>query len=358
MARTAYSVRAEMSTSAFCRTDARPIGVGTRAYPRSASADRARRCLRSAQRGVARLRWRQSGRAWVAPGEDGLALRQPEGVGLGPGDLRGEPRDRSRRAGRSAPRTRAGRRARPRPRRPRATRRPGRRSAGARSRLRSRAMSCGRTSCAAEPGHRPEEGHHEVVGGAVVEGHRVAHLLDPALVEHRDPVGDVERLLLVVGDQHGGHVDLVVQPAQPLPQVGAHLGVEGAERLVEEQHLGVDREGPGQGHPLALAAGELGRVAVLEPVEPDDLEQVVDLARDLGLGPLADGQPEGDVVAHGHVLERRIVLEDEPDAALLRGDAGDVAAADDDASAVELLEPGDRAQQRRLARAARARAGR
>ena len=110
-----------------------------------------------------------------------------------------------------------------------------------------------------------------------------------------------------------------------MPQVGAHLGVERAERLVEQQHLRVDGERAGQRHPLALAAGQLRRVAVLEPVEADDLEQLVDLPGDLGLGPLADRQAEGDVVAHRHVLERRVVLEDEPDAALLRRHAGDVA---------------------------------
>ena len=138
------------------------------------------------------------------------------------------------------------------------------------------------------------------------------------LVEHGDAVGDVERLLLVVGDEHGRHVHLVVQPAQPVPQVGAHLGVEGAERLVEQQHLRVDGERAGERHPLPLAAGELGRVAVLEAVQADDLEQLVDLARDLGLGALADRQAEGDVVAHRHVLERGVVLEDEADAAPLR----------------------------------------
>ena len=142
-----------------------------------------------------------------------------------------------------------------------------------------------------------------------------------ALVQHRDPVGDVERLLLVVGDQDGGDVDLVVEAAQPRPQVRADLGVEGAERLVEQQHLRVDGERAGQRHPLALAAGELGRVAVLEAVQPDDLEQLVDAALDLGLGPLADRQAERDVVAHRHVLERRVVLEDEADAALLREDS-------------------------------------
>src|SRR5690606_16522214 len=82
----------------------------------------------------------------------------------------------------------------------------------------------------------------------------------------------------------------------------------------------------------------------------DDLEQVVDPLRDLGLGSLADLESEGDVLAHGHVLERGVVLEHEPDVAFLRGDAGDVLAGDVDGARVEGLEAGDRTQQGRLPR--------
>ena len=86
-------------------------------------------------------------------------------------------------------------------------------------------------------------------------------------VHHRDPVGDVERLLLIVGDQHGGHVDLVVQAAQPGAQIGAHLGVERAEGLVEQQDLRIDGERARQRHALALPTGQLRRVAVLESAQ-------------------------------------------------------------------------------------------
>src|ERR671931_145360 len=51
--------------------------------------------------------------------------------------------------------------------------------------------------------HRPEELHDEAVGRVVVELARRADLLDTALVEHGDAVGDPHRLLLVVRDQHG-----------------------------------------------------------------------------------------------------------------------------------------------------------
>ena len=86
----------------------------------------------------------------------------------------------------------------------------------------------------------------------------------------------VHRLLLVVRDEHGRDVDLVVQPPQPLAQLGADLGVERAERLVEQQHARLDRQRAGERHALALAAGELRRVALLVAGEADDLEQLVD----------------------------------------------------------------------------------
>ena len=70
---------------------------------------------------------------------------------------------------------------------------------------------------------------------------------------------------------------LVVQPAQPGPQVLAHLGVERTERLVEQQHLRVDGQRARQRHALALAAGQLVGVAGLKTGEPDDLQEVVDL---------------------------------------------------------------------------------
>ena len=76
-----------------------------------------------------------------------------------------------------------------------------------------------------------------------------AHLLDPPAVEHHDLVGDLEGLLLVVGDEQARDVDLVVEPAEPGAQLLADLGVEGAERLVEEQHLGPGGQGPRQAPP-------------------------------------------------------------------------------------------------------------
>ena len=140
-----------------------------------------------------------------------------------------------------------------------------------------------------------------------------------------------------------------MEDAQPLPQLRADLRVQRAERLVQQQHARLDRERAGERHALALAAGELVRVAVLVAGEPDDAEQLADLLSDLRLGQLAHGEAERDVVAHGHVLEGRVVLEHEADAPALRRDARRVLAVDLDGAAVGTLQPGDDAQQRGLA---------
>ena len=85
-----------------------------------------------------------------------------------------------------------------------------------------------------------------------------AHLLDLALGDHGDLVAHRERLLLVVGDVHERDADLALHGAQLQLEVLAQLGVEGAERLVEQQHLRAQHECPRQGDALLLAAGQLG----------------------------------------------------------------------------------------------------
>ena len=60
---------------------------------------------------------------------------------------------------------------------------------------------------------------------------------------------------------------VLVQPRQPAAQFLAHLGVQRAEWLIEQQHLGLHCQRAGQGNALALATGELFGVTVREPVQ-------------------------------------------------------------------------------------------
>src|SRR5690348_12092579 len=77
-------------------------------------------------------------------------------------------------------------------------------------------------------------------------------LLDPPLVHDDDAVGYFECLLLIVSDEDARDMDLVMQPPQPAAEFDPHLGVEGTKRLVEKQHLWLDRRSTRQRHPLPL----------------------------------------------------------------------------------------------------------
>src|ERR671939_1357087 len=79
---------------------------------------------------------------------------------------------------------------------------------------------------------------------------------------------------------------------------------------------------------------------------------------DLLLWALADLQAKGDVVPHAHVLEGRVVLEDEADGALLRSQPRRLLLADENVARVGLLKARDDSQQRRLATAAGTQQGR
>ena len=65
--------------------------------------------------------------------------------------------------------------------------------------------------------------------------------------------------------------DLAVEPDDLVLHVAPDERVERAEGLVEEHHLGVDRERAGQPDPLLLAARKLVRVVVDVSRQPDEL---------------------------------------------------------------------------------------
>jgi hypothetical protein len=83
--------------------------------------------------------------------------------------------------------------------------------------------------------------------------------------------------------------------------------VEGRERLVEQQHLRLARECPGERDTLPLATREPARLLVGEVRDAEALEVLVGRVSPSVLH----------VAAHRQVREQRVLLEDEPDAALL-----------------------------------------
>jgi hypothetical protein len=111
----------------------------------------------------------------------------------------------------------------------------------------------------------------------------------------------------------------------------------------------------------ALAAGQLVGIAIAELLQLHQRQQLLGPGADrLGLRPgLArpDLQAEADIVQHAHVPEQGVVLEHEADLAVADIDRRHVGAADPQAAGIGMLQPGDDAQQGRLARAGGAEQG-
>ena len=92
------------------------------------------------------------------------------------------------------------------------------------------------------------------------------------------------------------------------------LLVERGERLVHQQDLGLGGERAGDGDALAHAAGEFAGIAVLEPGEPDQRDEMPARSSSArGLADAGDLQREGDVVDHGAPREGRFLLEHHAD---------------------------------------------
>ena len=131
-----------------------------------------------------------------------------------------------------------------------------------------------------------------------------------ALLEHRDAVAHLDRLVDVVGDEDDGLADLALQAQELVLQALAVDRVDRAERLVHEHERRVGGQRAGHADALALAAAELGGVAVAHVrVEADELEQLVDAPADPGAVPALQARDGGDVVADRLVREEADLLD-------------------------------------------------
>ena len=179
----------------------------------------------------------------------------------------------------------------------------------------------------------------------------MSHLLQEAVLEHRDPVAHRHGLDLVVGDVDRGDAEPALQRGDLGAGLHAELGVEVGQRLVHEEDLRLADDGAAHGDALALAAGERLRLAVEVRLEVEELGRLVDPLADLVLGDAGDLQREAHVVGDGHVRVERVVLEHHRDVAVLGGEVRDVAVADADGARRDVLEAGEHAQRGGLAAA-------
>ena len=107
---------------------------------------------------------------------------------------------------------------------------------------------------------RSDEVGDEAVGRVLVDVARLADLFDAPVVEHREPVAQRQRLVLVVGDDDERDADFALDRLQFDLHLFAQLEIQRAERLVEQQHPRPPDQGARQRHALTLAARQLLRV--------------------------------------------------------------------------------------------------
>jgi PAS domain S-box-containing protein len=200
---------------------------------------------------------------------------------------------------------------------------------------------------------RADEGRDEGRGRAAVDLERPALLFDPALVQHDQLVGHGHGLLLVVGDVDRGRAETLLQALDLAPHLDAQLGVEVRQRLVEEEGRRFAHDGAAHGHPLALPARQLARLAVEIVADFQDAGGLAHAAVDVVVGDLPVPQPVGEVPIDRHVRVKRVVLEHHRDVAVGRVEPVHHPLADRHVSMGDLLEPRDHAQERRLPAAGR-----
>ena len=200
----------------------------------------------------------------------------------------------------------------------------------------------------------PEETCDEAVGRLLVELQRRAVLLDPALVEDDDAVGQRHRLDLIMRHIDHGGLQPLVQPCDLDAHLGPEAGVEVRERLVEQEDVGLADDGAADGDALALPARKLLRLAAEQLFDLQHAGGFRDLAVDLGLVCAQHLERKAHILGHRHMRVERVGLEHHGDAAIRGRHRVHRLAADQQLAGGDLLQPGDHAQQGGLAAAGRA----
>ncbi len=190
------------------------------------------------------------------------------------------------------------------------------------------------------------------LAGSVEDHLRIAGLLEHAVPHHGDPVAHRHRLDLVVRDVDRRHAQLALHPRDLGAHLHAQARVEVRERLVHQEDPRLADDRAAHRDALALAAGELARLALRAGrARPSALAGALDAPSDLRLRRPARAQAEGDVVEHRHVRVERVVLEHHRDVAPARVEVVDDARRRSDLPGADLLEAGDHPQRGRLAAA-------
>ena len=132
--------------------------------------------------------------------------------------------------------------------------------------------------------HRADEIGHEFRAWEFIDFGRRARLDDFAVIHDANAARQGHRFFLIVRHDNESHAQLVLQADQFELRVFAQFLVERAQRFIQQQQLGALHQRTGQRHALALAAGQLMRLALGELAHFHQVEHGGDALLDLLLG--------------------------------------------------------------------------
>ena len=163
-------------------------------------------------------------------------------------------------------------------------------------------------------------------------------------------VGEINRLIDVMGDHERGLSGLETNAAHLVLQRAARQRIQRRERLVHQHDFRRDRERTRDADALLHAAGQFGRALVLRSSQPDQVDELLRMRLHLGAVPVAPfrGYGIGDVAEHGAPRQQRVALEDHR---AVEAGALDRLPVDDDGALARLVEPGQDVQHGGLAAA-------
>ncbi|MNP38421.1 hypothetical protein D3C76_1319330 [compost metagenome] len=130
-----------------------------------------------------------------------------------------------------------------------------------------------------------------------------------ARAHHQDAVGEEQRFVDIVGDEHHGGADAGPDIQQQLLHAGTGLRVQCAERFVHQQQPWAVDQHPGDFGPLLHTAGQLVGPAPGKVGQPHQLQHFTCLPVTFGPAQALHLQAEGHVVEHATPGQQGMVLE-------------------------------------------------
>ncbi len=127
-----------------------------------------------------------------------------------------------------------------------------------------------------------------------------------ALVQHHHMVGQAGQLLHRMGDIHHGGAGLRAQALKPGQGFLFARLVQRGQRFVEQQQPRLRGQSAGDCHPLAFAAGELGRTAPQQIADTEQHDRAVQHGP--GIAGMGAPQPITQIRVHIQVLEQGRLL--------------------------------------------------